>query len=149
MKRLLVTTDFSELGDSAIPPAAELAGKLGAELTICHVLGGERPPKPDKDAPYFKVAQRLFEADEEMERQALASIEERASDLADVEWVAKLARGAAIDGIMAVAKDTGADMIVISSQGRTGLTRILLGSVAEELARESPVPVLIWKQKPE
>ena len=149
MKRLLVTTDFSELGDSAIPPAAELAAKLGAELTICHVLGGERPPKPDEDAPYYTVAQRLFEADEEMEKQALASIEERASDLKDITWVAKLARGVAIEGIKAIANETGADLIVISSQGRTGLTRMLLGSVAEELARESPVPVLIWKQKPE
>ena len=38
-------------------------------------------------------------------------------------------------------------MIVISSSGRTGLSRIVLGSVAEEVARSSPIPVLIWKQE--
>lgn len=149
MKRLLVTTDFSELGDLAIAPAADLARRIGASLTLVHVLGGERPPKPDKDGAYFHVAKRLYEADAEMEQTAKASLEERAKGFEGLEWKAAIARGSPIAGILALAKKHETDLIIISSQGRTGLTRILLGSVAEELARESPIPVLIWKQRPE
>lgn len=146
MKRLLVTTDFSDLGDSAIGHAADLAKRIGASLTLIHVLGGERPPKPDEDAAYFEVAKRLYDADAEMEQTAQASLEERAKGFEGLEWKAAIARGSPIEGILSVAKAEQIDLIVISSQGRTGLTRIFLGSVAEELARESPVPVLIWKE---
>jgi tellurite resistance protein TerC len=145
VKRILVTTDFSELGDGALTPAAELASKLGAELILAHVLAGDRPPEPDQDAPYYKVAKSLFDADQEMERQALASLDERGKGLDGVEPRSVLTRGTAIAGILALAEEQGVDLIVISSQGRTGLKRILLGSVAEELARRSPRPVLIWK----
>ncbi len=146
MKCVLVTTDFSELGDQALAPAGELAEKLGATLVVAHVLGGERPPQPDPSAPYFTVAQRLFEADEEMVKQTLASLQERGEKaFGNLEWKAAVARGAPVEGILALAESEGADLVVTSSQGRTGLSRIFLGSVAEELARLSKIPVLIWK----
>lgn len=146
MKKILVTTDFSELGDLAVQPAAELAKRLGAELLVAHVLGGEAPPEPDEGAAYYKVAKRLYDADMEMERQTLAALEERTRDLG-VDGRAVVARGAPVEGILSLAGRENVDLIVISSQGRTGLKRILLGSVAEELARLSPVPVLIWKDR--
>ncbi|RMG18932.1 MAG: universal stress protein [Planctomycetota bacterium] len=146
VKKILVTTDFSELGDLAVQPAAELAKRLGAELLVAHVLGGEAPPEPDEGAAYYKVAKRLYDADMEMERQTLAALEERTRDLG-VDGRAVVARGAPVEGILSLAGRENVDLIVISSQGRTGLKRILLGSVAEELARLSPVPVLIWKDR--
>ena len=149
MKQVLVTTDFSELADEAIAPAAEIARGTGAELTLAHVLGTERPPKPQADAAYYKVAQRLYEADQELEAQARASLEERARTLSGVRCNVALARGEPVAGILQIAKQQQTEMIVISSQGRTGLRRFLLGSVAEELARLSPVPVLIWKHAEE
>lgn len=144
MKKILVTTDFSELADKAIAPAAELAQKLGATLTLVHVLTSEKPPKPDPGAPYFKVAQRMYQADQELEAQIRENLQERAAACPGACTVA-IARGGAVSGLLALAKAQAADMIVISSQGRSGLSRILLGSVAEELARESTIPVLIWK----
>lgn len=145
MKRVLVTTDFSELGDLALAPAATLAGKLGADLTVAHVLGGEKPPEPDPNASYYTVAKRLFEADQELEAQTRASLEERAKGLPGTPEIT-VARGTVVAGILNLVDKVSADLIVISSQGRTGLSRIFLGSVAEELARESKIPVLIWKQ---
>ena len=144
MKKILVTTDFSELADKAIGPAAELAQKLEARLTLVHVLTSERPPKPDPSAPYYKVALRMFEADQELEAQIRQNLQQRA-DACPGDCKVAIARGGAVSGLLALAKEQQADMIVISSQGRSGLSRILLGSVAEELARESPIPVLIWK----
>lgn len=148
MKHLLVTTDFSELADEAIAPACEMAGRLGAKLTIAHVLTAEKPPQPQPNAPYFKVAQRLWEADQELEAGIQASLKERAAECAaGVTIETAVARGGAIEGILELIRARDIDMIVMSSQGRSGLSRILIGSVAEELARRCPVPVLIWKHK--
>jgi nucleotide-binding universal stress UspA family protein len=145
VKHLLVTTDFSALADQAIEPAADLARRLGAKLTLAHTITSDRPPEPDPDAPFFNVAQRLYQADQELEGQVKASLTERAQKLKDLDVGVAVARGDAVEGIVALARDLGADLIVISSQGRTGLARMLLGSVAEEMARNSPIPVLIWK----
>jgi nucleotide-binding universal stress UspA family protein len=146
MKHVLVTTDFSELGDQALAPAADLARRLEAKLTIAHVVTAEQPPAPDPSAPYYHVAQRLYEADQELAAGVRASLEERAAAVGGAEVA--VARGGAIDGLLALVRERGIDLIVMSSQGRSGLTRILLGSVTEELARRSPVPVLIWKSPP-
>lgn len=148
MKHVLVTTDFSELADQAIPPAADLAKRLGAKLTIAHVLTAERPPQPDPGAPYFKVAQRLWEADQEMEAGVRDSLAERAAECQGTTVEIAVCRGGAIESILELVAAKGIDMIVMSSMGRSGLSRILLGSVTEELARRSPVPVLIWKNPP-
>jgi len=146
VKHILVTTDFSELADRAITPAADLGARLGAKLTIAHVLTSDKPPKADPDAPYYKVARQLYEADAELEAQCLKNLQERAAGLEGVDCDVALARGGAVEGIVALVKERGIDLVVTGSQGRTGLSRIFLGSVAEQLARELPVPVLIWKE---
>ena len=147
MTHVQVTTDFSELAYQAIPPAADLAKRLGAKLTIAHVLTAERPPEPDPGAPHYKVAKRLWEADQELEAEVKASLQERAAECQGTVEVA-VCRGGAIESILELVAAKGIDMIVMSSMGRSGLSRILLGSVTEELARRSPVPVLIWKNAP-
>lgn len=147
MNHILVTTDFSELADKAIEPAGDLARRLGAKLTLAHVVNADRPAPPDPDAPYFKVAQRLYQADLDLEAQVTASLRERAQKVVGVDVGVAVGRGEPVEGIVAVAKTIGADVIVISSQGRTGLARMILGSVAEEMARVSPIPVLIWKHQ--
>lgn len=148
MKHIVVTTDFSQLADMAVPAAADLARRLGAKLTLANVVTSERPTPPDPDAPFYNVAQRLWDADKELEGQVTASLRERAQKLEGVDVGVAVGRGGAVDGIVTLAREIGADLIVISSQGRTGLARVLLGSVAEEMARVSPIPVLIWKRPP-
>ncbi|MBL4848517.1 MAG: universal stress protein [Planctomycetes bacterium] len=145
--RVLVTTDFSSLADQAIAPASELVlGATGGCLILAHVIGGQRLAKPDPDAPHFQAASNLYEVDLEQERDALLKIEERLKAYEGLTWRAVVGRGEPIESIIDIAAREKADLIVISSQGRTGLSRLILGSVAEELARVSPLPVLIWKQ---
>lgn len=146
IQRVLVTTDFSALADQAIAPAVELVQGAGGTLILTHVLGGQRPAKPDPTAPHYELAKRLYEGDLESEREALAKIEERLKRYDGLKWRAVVGRGEPIEAILAAAAREKADLIAISSQGRTGLKRLILGSVAEELARVSPLPVLIWKQ---
>lgn len=145
MKHILVTTDFSPLADRAVPAAADLARRLGAKLTLANIVTSDRPPRPDPEAPFYKVAQRLWDADQELEAQVTSSLRERAQKLDGLDVGVAVGRGGAVEGIVALAREVGADLIVISSQGRTGLARVFLGSVAEEMARVSPIPVLIWK----
>ena len=150
IQRVLVTTDFSPLAEQAIGPAAELAQRAeGGCLILTNVIGGQRPPKPDANAPHFLAAKQLYEADLEQERETLHKLEAVLKPYEGLNWRAVVGRGEAIEAILDVAKREQADMIVISSQGRTGLKRLILGSVAEELARVSPLPVLIWKQAAE
>ena len=146
IQRVLVTTDFSPLADEAIPPAVELVQSVGGTLILTHVLGGQRPSKPDPSASRYEVAKRLYDSDLESEREALAKVEERLKCYDGLKWRAVVGRGEPIEAILAAAECEEADLIAISSQGRTGLKRLILGSVAEELARVSPLPVLIWKQ---
>ncbi len=147
IERILVTTDFSPLADMAFAPAAQMAADMDAKLIAVHVMESERPPQPNPNNKYFKAAQALFDADGERERECLRNLEERVKALPGVkDWKAIVGRGAPIKAILDIAAHAGANLIVISSAGRTGLKRMLLGSVAEELARNSPLPVLIWKQ---
>lgn len=147
IQRVLVTTDFSPLAEQAIGPAAELARNAeGGCLILTNVIGGQRPPKPVPGGPHHLAAKQLYEADLEQEQETLHKLEAQLKAYEGLTWRAVVGRGEPIDAILDVAKREQADLIVISSQGRTGLKRLILGSVAEELARVSPLPVLIWKQ---
>ena len=63
-----------------------------------------------------------------------------------IEVQTKIYHGPASDGIIFVADEVGADLIVMGSHGRTGVKRLLLGSVAHAVLTESHIPVLIVKQ---
>jgi nucleotide-binding universal stress UspA family protein len=150
IQRVLVTTDFSPLAEQAIGPAAELAQRADAGcLILANVLGGQRPPKPDPDAPHYLAAKQLYENDVEQEQDTLQKLEALLKPYQGLNWRAVVGRGEPIEALLDIAEREKADLIVISSQGRTGFKRLILGSVAEELARVSPLPVLIWKQTQE
>ena len=147
IQRILVTTDFSPLADQAIAPAAELAVRAAEGcLILANVVSGQRGAKPIPGAPHFQAASNLYEADLEHERETLRKLEERLRPIEGLTWRAVVGRGEPIASILEIAQREQADLIVTSSQGRTGLKRLILGSVAEGLARVSPLPVLIWKQ---
>lgn len=148
MKNILVTTDFSPLADLAFAPAGELARNLEGKLIAVHVIETPRPPKPDPTGPYFKAAQALYQADAEREAECLKELELRTRKLAGVDWKAVVGRGNPIKTVLEIARLEDSDLIVISSAGRSGIKRLLLGSVAEQMLRESPLPVLVWKQHP-
>lgn len=148
MKHILVTTDLSDLADLALEPAARLARDCDAKLTVFYTVGTEAPPKPDPDGAYYKVALGLWEADQAIVQDSQRKLDERVAGIEGVAAEGVLGRGDPVDAILGYVGKHDVEMIVISSHGRTGLKRMLLGSVAEEVARKSPVPVLIWKTKP-
>ena len=138
MKRLVCATDFSEGAAAAERQAAALARALGAELLLLHVASEAPLWRETLGTPAVRA---VFEAQRKWATDVLA---ERAVALAaqGVTARGRLEVGVPWKEIVRVAADEGAEMIVMGTQGRTGLDRWLLGSVAERVVRRAPCPVL-------
>lgn len=138
---ILVATDLSPEAMSCVPSVADLARSLNARITLLHVVESfEAIPHGSPLAPPLGPA-----ASGEEVAAARAKLEERrtsyGSDLTiDVGLVAG---GEAAKEITAYADQNDVDLIAMTTHGRTGFRRMVLGSVAEAVIRHSPVPVLV------
>lgn len=135
-KTILFPTDFSSLSDAGLQHAASLARESGAKLLILHV---EEPP-----AAYG--GGEMYYGIPEPNRDALMSMltAVKPND-PGVAYEHRLVVGDPATEIVETAKQVGADMIVMSTHGRTGLSRLLMGSVAEAVVRRAPCPVFSFK----
>ena len=138
---ILVPIDFSPYADHALNYAIELATKLQADLTLLHVV----------DTMSWGVAHAESMIPPEVWQELQTGIEEsmetfcdRVQD-ADLKGESLITRGAPFDIIINTAKDRGADLIIMGTHGRTGLTHVLMGSVAEKVVRLAPCPVLVTR----
>jgi nucleotide-binding universal stress UspA family protein len=148
IRTILLPTDFSECGNSALVSATSLARKFNASILCLHVIepivptvgySGMTEPLPIAD-----ITEQL-EDSAERELPKLAECEECSG--IDVEEM--IVHGEASSEIVRVAKERNVDLIVIASHGRTGLGRILFGSTAEAVVRHATCPVLVVKPTPE
>jgi nucleotide-binding universal stress UspA family protein len=142
-KHILIATDGSELAGKALSSGLLLAKQLGAQLTVVTVSEPWRGLAAGEPAFAFPI--------EEFEREAAeyaTRILADASALArkqDVKCATINAQGFAAEAIIDTAKQSGCDLIVMSSHGRRGLARALLGSQAMRVVTLSEVPVLICR----
>jgi nucleotide-binding universal stress UspA family protein len=137
-KRIVVALDGSERSESILPEAVKLARKLGASIELVRVAtpvvaagAGEAPMvlPPEDPMPYLKgVAARL---EREGVKAGAVALEGRASE-----------------AILAHLDESAAPLLCMATHGRSGLVRLLLGSVAEEVVRRSPCPVLLRRSVP-
>jgi nucleotide-binding universal stress UspA family protein len=134
IQTILHPTDFSDRSDYAFRLACSLARDHGAHLIVLHVA---EPPLP----LYAEGAMipPVSEDPVKLGQKKLGMI--RAPD-AKVAIDHRLTEGEAAPEIVRVARETKADLIVMGTHGRTGLGRLLVGSVAEEVLRKAPCPVL-------
>ena len=139
MKRILCAIDFSDAAAPAEALAVTLARPFGAELVLVHVAS-EAPLWRESTTGTAQV-RAVFAAQRKWAADALA---ERAVALGgqgvSARWLLKV--GVPWQEIVRAATDEHADMIVMGTHGRTGLDRLLLGSVAERVVRRAPCPVL-------
>lgn len=145
-RHILAPTDFSEASRRGVDLALNMALELEAALTLVHLyeLPGSAYYVSDDFAPpgYAGYVPDDFTSDVEARARweldtILASVRRR---FPKAEGVVR--RGNAWNGILDVAKESGADVVVLSTHGRQGLQRVLIGSVAEKIVRLSPVPVV-------
>ena len=138
IRRILHPTDFSPSSDAALRLAAVLAKDHDAQVVLLHVIepppvgssGAVPAPPPGLPPSRAEVEQRLS---------ALAAT------LPELRTECRVAEGPAADAILEAAQETGCDVIVMGTHGRTGLARLLVGSVAEKVVRHAPCPVLTVK----
>ena len=141
-QRIMCATDFSDTAEAAWEAACELARVHRAELVLVHVFT-EPPIYPEV------AAASVLTAWEESRRWVTRELERRVAD-AEARGLrarAVLETGTAPEGIVDTAAEHHADLIVIGTHGRTGLERILLGSVAERVVRTAPCAVLTIKPR--
>lgn len=143
-KRILVPLDGSALAQRALPVAARLARTSGGSLTLVRVLSTEPASLPS--APGRPIlTQTIGEADRTLAESYLKGI--AASDLVkDLHVKTEVVVGLIAPSILSVAATQKADLIVICSHGFAGVSRWVLGSVAEKIARYSDIPVLVLRE---
>jgi nucleotide-binding universal stress UspA family protein len=135
-RNILFATDFSAESMHALPYVTALAGKLGSSVHLCHIV----PPSPlavgaPEAAPYLYEAEKK-QASEDLDK--LARLPELARFLPKV----VLASGLIEDELLRAVSENDIDLIVAGTHGRTGLRKLLLGSVVEGMCRVATCPVL-------
>ncbi|HUS30265.1 MAG TPA: universal stress protein [Kofleriaceae bacterium] len=137
-KNILVPTDLSEGAEEALDYACELAAQFGATVHLLNVIG-----IPTLGVPELGIAltSTMIDSMVKDNQEALEKLGQSRRSCAHIGQVL-LRTGDARDTITSVAKEIGADLIVMSTHGRRGVTRALLGSVTEAIVRSAPCPVL-------
>ncbi|MEX0600472.1 MAG: universal stress protein [Rhodothermales bacterium] len=139
VNRILVPVDFSE--HMAVGPALELARIYGAEVDLLHVIEEAVLPTIYGVEPLSPGAPLYVQRTEGALRKAVEDF-----DTEDLEIRAHVRIGNPSRRILEFAEEDRCDLIVVASQGRTGLGRLLMGSVAEKVIRLSEVPVFTVKR---
>ncbi len=146
---ILVPTDFSRASELALEAAARLARQNEAKVTVVHVhdpsWAAWRPigyPTEVQDEPPIEpdLEERIHERLRELCQRFFAGL--------PCKTALVLASNAA-RGITDYAQKEDVDLIVISTHGRSGLSGLLIGSVAEKVVRHAPCPVLTLRSKAE
>lgn len=138
-KKILVPLDGSTLAEAALPHAEALAKSEGAEIIILRV---PNLPAADLFARYPAMANKIVE---DMEIETDQYLQEEVNKLSKegVKVSGLLREGPVPDTILAVAEEKQADLIAMSTHGRTGVQRWLLGSVADKIVHHAHIPVML------
>lgn len=138
-KRILVCTDFSRPSFTAFGPATLIANKFGSKTHLLHVL---------EPAPVFAFRVGLSQAqlEERLIGQALSELKKASKRLRVRRVETILRRGNAWSQILRVVKAKRIDLVIMGTQGKTGLEQMILGSVTERIVRLAPCDVLTVKR---
>jgi len=134
-RHLLVPLDGSRLAESALPAAAELAQRLGASVTLLHVLEPTAPPTVHGD--------RHLRSPAEAEGYLVGAVDWLAARQVSASVVLNQQQGDVAGTIARIGGAVGADLIVITTHGRSGVRGLLFGRVAQQVLRRGTIPVLL------
>lgn len=143
IRRIMIPVDYSENSKAALGYAAQFALGFGAELDIVHVW----------DRPTYLTDAVMVQRPGEAHKPIGELIRENAQHDMDeflrevplpggLTTTSRLLAGEPASALLAELKKDEHDLVILSTHGRTGLSHLLLGSIAEKLVRMSPVPVL-------
>ena len=139
LKQILVPIDFSDCSKKALQYALPLAKQHGAALTLAYVM----PRVPYSAGEYDAVGYAALGIELRSAREEDLAVFAAQEIRGDVPTKTVVPWGEPTREIVKLAQSLPADLIVISTHGRTGLTHVFLGSVAEHVVRHAPCPVLV------
>ena len=146
-KRILVPVDGSSCSREGLSEALQLGAALGSRIKLVHVVN-ELISEPVLSAEYLeRLIESLRQAGRDVLQQAQKLAKEQGAEV-EVELLETIG-GRAADAILAAAERWKADLIVMGTHGRRGVSRLALGSDAELVVRSSSVPVLLVRAAPE
>lgn len=134
LEKILFATDFSASSEAAVLVAKQVARRYGAKMYGVHV---------NRFDDYTGAAPNAWPAMKDLEEKEMKEDAERLEqELQGVDHEVIVCEGRVWDVISEIVKEKEIDLIIVGTRGRTGLERMLLGSVAEEILRQAPCPVL-------
>lgn len=143
--KILCPVDFSAYSDAALNLAVRLAIANGSELVIAHAF-----QFPGIAATEPMMAGRAIQLQIATEKASLAAAGERARKLGAQRVTTTFLEGTPWHSLVELAQaDRSFDLVVMGTHGRTGLKRLLIGSVAEQVVRHSPISVLVVRENPD
>ena len=137
-KTILFPTDFSTASDAALVHAEALARQSDAKLLILHI---EEPPLA------YGGGELYYGLPEPSSERILQMLEDVRPSDPTLPFEHRLVMGDPAAEIVAVAQAEQAELVVMGTHGRTGFSRLLMGSVAESVVRHAPCPVLIYRER--
>jgi universal stress protein A len=146
IRRILIPLDFSPASDRALGYARALSEEFGAPLYLLHVIEDRLMTGPWPAEVYLGELPKLREdLVKEAERRMLATLESLAAE--GIQATGEVLIGGPSHVIIEQANTVNADLIVMGTHGRTGITHLLIGSVAERVIRHAPCPVFVIRER--
>lgn len=142
-KNILVPVDFSEYAEHALDYAVALAARLDAKVHLLHVIGIPAFGVPELGLAMSATMMESMLKDSTAALDKLASARRAKAPIGEV----MMRTGDARDVIVHTCDEVNADLIVMGTHGRRGVSRALLGSVAESVVRTAPCPVLTIRKE--
>jgi nucleotide-binding universal stress UspA family protein len=141
IRKILVPLDASTLAESVLPLVEKLAADHGASVTVMQSV----PPVSAYSGFEYAAPTAMAEILEDMQAQSrtyLAGVRDRLREKG-IEVDAITTGALAVESILSTADEIGADLIALATHGRTGLGRVVLGSVTDSVIRRSHLPCLV------
>jgi nucleotide-binding universal stress UspA family protein len=134
LKNILFATDFSAAAEAAMPFAIQIAQRYGAKVYGVHV---------NSVINYTAITPGAWEAmAEAAEKEGIEDTQDLHKQLHGIEHEVLVAEGNTWEVVSNLVREKQIDLVVVGTRGRTGLGKALLGSVAEQILRQAPCPVL-------
>jgi nucleotide-binding universal stress UspA family protein len=141
-KRVLVPVDGSDVAEAILPFILETAGPLDMDIVLLQV-NRPMPPVVVDSGQYIDVEDVRGRREEAEAYLAGLAAELKAKG---VRAETRVRRGEPVDEILAAAKEERADLIAMTTHGRSGFRRVLFGSIAEGVLRHAAIPLVLMKQ---
>ena len=135
-KNILLATDFSPASEAALPHALSIASHYGSKLYVAHVICPEFRDLEPSETTATVIQQARGSTQQKLEP-LLSAVRQKGISCQPL-----IGEGAICDVLLDMIRQNDIDLIVVGTRGRRGLRKLLLGSVAEEVFRMAPCPVL-------